>query len=434
MKRIIMGMIAMAIMGSIAHPPTAQASERSAGPASAQKQVSSGEITLRGTVEAVDQTARTVSIRGEKGNVVTIDIPQSGTSIDQLQTGDVVTVRYHDRVNVRRKPAGEPAVDRTDPPVSAEGAQVPGMLPAATVVSQRVTTVTITGWDPSTRVVTFTGPTGATYTRHVVETVDPALVADLKVGDRADVTRTEAVNLSVESRQTVSVDATEGFRNRFTLSVLWGWDNQFSGDVITASSGLTTNGAPIQLNDVSYDDLYGRMGFFKLGAAYRTTPRTEAVFNFVLSRSSSDTFNIGTIGAANTPINVKFDDYDYWGLEGGQRWFFTRVRFTPYVGYLVGFQRYDDITANFVDAAPDSMPGLAAQDGKFFEKSWAVSLGPTAGLLVGLGPFELMLETQIRYMGGLSDVDWLVEEGLRDINDESSRWSFPIQLGARIRF
>jgi hypothetical protein len=31
-------------------------------------------------------------------------------------------------------------------------------------------------------------------------------------------------------------------------------------------------------------------------------------------------------------------------------------------------------------------------------------------------------------------VDWLVEQGLRDINTESSRWSFPIQLGARIRF
>jgi hypothetical protein len=308
------------------------------------------------------------------------------------------------------------------------------MLPAATVVSQRVTTVTITGWDPSTRVVTFTGPTGATYTRHVLDTADPALIADLKIGDRADVTRTEAVNLSVESRQTVSVDATEGFRNRFTMSVLWGWDNQFSGDVITASSGQTTTGAPIQLNDVSYDDLYGRMGFFKIGAAYRTTPRTEAVVNFVLSRSSSDTFNIGTIGTAGTPINVKFGDYDYWGLEGGQRWFFTRVRFTPYVGYLAGFQRYDDITANFVDAPPGSMPGLAAQDGKFFEKSWSLSLGPTAGMLVGLGPFELMLETQIRYMNGLSDVDWLVEEGLRDINSESSRWSFPVQLGARIRF
>ena len=36
-----------------------------------------------------------------------------------------------------------------------------------------------------------------------------------------------------------------------------------------------------------------------------------------------------------------------------------------------------------------------------------------------------MGEFQLRFMGGLSDVDWLVEEGLKDINSDSSRWSFP---------
>ena len=143
---------------------------------------------------------------------------------------------------------------------------------------------------------------------------------------------------------------------------------------------------------------------------------------------------IGTAGASNAPLYVDFDDYNYWGFEGGQRFFFTRVRFTPFVGYLVGINRYDDIRGTFVDVPLSATPGLAAQDGKFFEKSWAFSLGPTGGLLIGLGPIELMAETQLRYMGGLSDVDWLVEEGLRDINSESSRWSLPIQLGARIRF
>jgi hypothetical protein len=34
----------------------------------------------------------------------------------------------------------------------------------------------------------------------------------------------------------------------------------------------------------------------------------------------------------------------------------------------------------------------------------------------------------------MSDGDWLVEEGLRDINDDSSRWSYPILFGARVRF
>ena len=156
------------------------------------------------------------------------------------------------------------------------------------------------------------------------------------------------------------------------------------------------------------------------------------VVNFVISESASDTVNVGTAGAV--PLNVDFDDYSYWGFEAGQRFYFTRVRFTPYAGYLIGLNRYGDITGTFVDVPAEATPGLAAQDGKFFEKSWAFSLGPTAGVLVGVGPFEVMAETQLRYMGRLSDVDWLVEQGLRDINSESSRWSLPFQLGARIRF
>ena len=56
------------------------------------------------------------------------------------------------------------------------------------------------------------------------------------------------------------------------------------------------------------------------------------------------------------------------------------------------------------------------------------------GFLVGVGPIEVIAEAQIRFLGGLSDVDWLVEEGLRDINSDSSRWSLPFLIGARYRF
>ena len=114
--------------------------------------------------------------------------------------------------------------------------------------------------------------------------------------------------------------------------------------------------------------------------------------------------------------------------------YFTRARFTPFVGYLVGAIRYDDVTSNFVDVPLNLTPGLAAQDGKFFEKSWALTVGPTGGFLVGLGPIEALAEVQLQYQGKLSDVDWLVEEGLRNINDDSSRWSLPITFGARVRF
>jgi hypothetical protein len=389
------------------------------------------EITLRGTVVAVDQDTRTVRIHGEQGNVVTLDVPPSVARFDQVKVGDIVTASYFDVVSVRPKPAGEPDVDRYLPPITAPTPDTPG----AVKVSQRVTTVTITSWDPATRVVTFTGPNGTSYGRHLLET-DVSLMEGLKVGDKADVTQTESATFSF--REPTVVQATspaappDDFRHRLTIAALFGVDNSFSGNMIKAASGATTGGAPIILNETKFDDVYGRMAMFRLGVGYRTTPRTEGVLNFILSRSSSQTLNVGTVGT--TPLAVNFTDFSYWGFEGGQRLFFARTRFTPYLGYLVGINRYGDIRGTFVGVPPEQTPGLAAQDGKFFEKSWAFSLGPTGGFLIGVGPFEMMAEAQLRFMGGLSDVDWLVEEGLRDINTESSRWSLPLTIGARIRF
>ena len=388
------------------------------------------EITRRGTVEAVDHTLRTVRIREDGGNVVTLDIPQS-IPFDRVKVGDVVSVSYFDRVSVRAKPAGEPDVERTEPPVTTATA---GDLPGASVASRRVTTVTITGWDPATRTLSFKGPTGTSYSRHLADTTPADILTGLKVGDRVDVTRTEAVSLAMESSATTppAPPPSDDFRHRLTISALWGPDNQFSGNMLKSATGSTTTGQPINIHETTFDQVYGRMTNFTLGVGYRTSPRTEGVFNFIVSRSSAETVNIGTAGS--TPLNVQFDDYNYWGIEGGQRFYFTRVRLTPYVGYLVGLNRHGDIRGTFVDVPPEATPGLAAQDGKFFEKSWAFSVAPTGGLLIGVGPFEIMAETQIRYTGGLSDVDWLIEEGLRDVNSESSRWSVPFQVGMRIRF
>jgi hypothetical protein len=255
-----------------------------------------------------------------------------------------------------------------------------------------------------------------------------------------DATRTEALRVTTllapaapKQSQVVSIIA-EPMRDRFSISAEWGPDNAFSGKMIEQASGQTVRGVPINLNETSYDDTYGRLSLFKIGLGYRTTLNSEVVFNFVLSRSGAETVNIGTVGAAGVPLTVNFSDMDYWGFEGGQRMFFTGARIRPFVGYLVGANRYGDTTGTFVDVPLELTPGLAAQDGTFFEKSWAFSVGPTGGLVIGFGPVEVLTELQFRFMGGLSDVDWLVEEGLRDINSESSRWSLPLTFGARFRF
>ena len=394
----------------------------------AQTRQAESQISVQGAVEAVDHAARTVTIRLQQGRVVTLDVPPTAMRFEQVKVGDTVTATYYDRVSLRLKPAGEPAVDRTMEPTTVG---TPGDLPGATRTRQRVTTVTITGWDPVNRVVSFNGPNGAAYTRGLLDTTDPKIVEGLKVGDRVDVTRTEAVTLQVQA-----ATPTDTLRNRLTVSVLFGWDNQFSGKMIAEADGRTAGGAPIRLDETTYDEVYGRIGMLKLGVGYRTSPRTEGVLNFVYSSSdaSEEATPIGTVGTNLVPLNVIFTEYQYWGFEGGQRWFFARTRFTPFVGYLVGINRLQDIRATFTNVPANLLPGLAAQDGKMFEKSWAFSLGPTGGILIGVGPFEVMAETQLRFMGGLSDVDWLVEEGLRDVNSESSRWSLPVLVGARIRF
>ena len=96
--------------------------------------------------------------------------------------------------------------------------------------------------------MTFSGPKGNAYTRYVIDTVDPAVLASLKVGDRVDVTWTEALSLQVAAGAAAQRPrprsprrpATDDFRHRTTISVQFGIDNQFSGKMIKASQGTTT--------------------------------------------------------------------------------------------------------------------------------------------------------------------------------------------------
>ena len=398
------------------------------------------QVTLSGTVTAVDQTARTVTVRGSQGNIVTLDVPTSVTRLDQVKVGDTITVTYSDRIGVRLHPAGAPEVDRV---LTTTTTTAPGAAPGASAARERETTVTVTAWDPATRVVSFTTPTGVSYTRRLGDTLDPTVVAGLKIGQQVDVTRSEASAVTMQFGLTTPAAAApppqapvSTLENRFTISFQYGPDFSVSGNVIKAASGQSVRGVPINTQETSYDDVYGEINTLKVGIGWRTTPRSEAIFNFVWGSSgATDNVEVGTAGSAVTaPLLVQFSDYEYWGLEGGQRLYFTRARFTPYVGYLIGANRYQDITGNFVGVPLELTPGLAAQDGKFFEKSWALSVGPTVGFLVGFGPVEAMAELGFQYIGKLSDVDWLVEEGLRDINDDSSRWSFPLLFGVRGRF
>ena len=107
-------------------------------------------------------------------------------------------------------------------------------------------------------------------------------------------------------------------RHRLTFSFQFGIDNQFSGKMIKASTGTTTGGQPINLDETTFDEVYGRMGMLKLGVGYRTSPRSEAVINWVWSKSdaSEDATPVGTVGTnPQVPLNVHFTEYQVLGLR-----------------------------------------------------------------------------------------------------------------------
>ena len=370
-------------------------------------------ITYVGTVTEIDYAKRIMTTRGVDGQLATFEVPPSVSQaqLADIQVGDLVSITYQDRIGLRKKPAGEPGVNTVDP-----------------TTRLRTATVTVTAVDPVARTITFTGPEGRDHPRHVVDPADAELLRTVAVGDRVDVSWYETMQITKGT-----VAAEDALRHRFTISALWGVDNQFSGKMIKAGSG-TLRGVPISLDETSYDDVYGRMGLFKVGIGYRISPRSEVTANLVISRSGSEQVVVGTVGDARARLTASFDDYNYWGIEGGQRFYFARVRFTPFVGYYLGLNRFDDINADFTAPPANGQPGVTVDDGQFFDASWAFSFGPTGGVLIGLGPLEVMGQVELRYMGGLSDVDPLSEASLQDINSESSRWSFPILVGARIRF
>ncbi len=162
----------------------------SAGPASAQSKTITGKTkTITAEVEAIEASSREVTVKKPDGTFDVWYIPSNLKKFDTLKIGDKVTARYYENMVVAVKPPSEPAVNAVNAAVTRtdEGH-------AGTVAHQRTITATITAIDMAAPSITFTGPHDWKYTTRVE---DKAALAKVKVGDRVDITWTEATVLSL---------------------------------------------------------------------------------------------------------------------------------------------------------------------------------------------------------------------------------------------
>lgn len=181
MRRFIVAIAATAVLILTASMATAQS-----------KTITGETRTVTATVQAIDPSIRTLTLKLPDGTFVLIAVPETVARFREIKVGDSITARYYENIVLRLKKPGEKAVDSTA--TSSIPADTP--RPSGTVAKQRTITATIAAIDRSIPSITFTGPNGWRYTSKVQ---DEKALAGVMVGDKLDITWTEALLVSVDT-------------------------------------------------------------------------------------------------------------------------------------------------------------------------------------------------------------------------------------------
>jgi Cu/Ag efflux protein CusF len=143
------------------------------------------------TIQAIDSTKRTVTLRDEMGNEDEFAVSQDMQRFNELKVGQQVDITYYESLVLQVVKPGEQGLAPTSETALI---RAKGTLPAATLASQDRRTVTITSVDPSVPSVTVTTDDGRSVTRKIE---DKSLLDRVKPGDKVDITFTRALITSV---------------------------------------------------------------------------------------------------------------------------------------------------------------------------------------------------------------------------------------------
>ena len=161
--------------------------------AMAQSKTITGETkVVTATVEAIEASSRTLTLKQADGTYVTTVAPPEMKRFSEIKIGDKVSARYYENMVIRMKRPGEKDVDTASQSTTPSGQVSPG----GTTAKQRTITATITAIDPKIPSITFSGPNGWRYSSKVQ---DRKAIEGVKVGDKVDITWTEALLVSLDA-------------------------------------------------------------------------------------------------------------------------------------------------------------------------------------------------------------------------------------------
>jgi hypothetical protein len=138
----------------------------------------------------MDRKARTVTVQGPKGGLVTIKVPKESQNLDQVKIGSTFKVRYVEAVAVALSRGGRASASTERTRLAPKGG-----TPGGVVVSTTQISATVQAIDYASREVALKGPKGRIVALKVSDDVQG--FADVNIGDRITVVFTEALAMEM---------------------------------------------------------------------------------------------------------------------------------------------------------------------------------------------------------------------------------------------
>jgi Cu/Ag efflux protein CusF len=154
--------------------------------------VKTASVSGTATIQAIDSTARTITLRNQAGEEDTYAVGPEVKRFNEMKVGDTVKMTYMESLVLQiRRPGDKPG------PATIQGGVTPGTgaLPSATVAAQAKMTVTVKAIDPKVPSITVTTPDSRTVTRKVENKKN---LEGVKVGDQIDITYTRSLLTAIE--------------------------------------------------------------------------------------------------------------------------------------------------------------------------------------------------------------------------------------------
>jgi len=154
--------------------------------------VKAGNVSTSATITAIDHTTRVVTLKDAQGRIQDVKCGPEIRRFSELKVGDTVTFSYHAAVVYQVVKAGQ----QTPAAAGASIVRGQGVKPSGAVAQQMKATVTIEAIDAAAPSITVRTAEGHTMTAQVE---DKKNLEGLKVGDKVDVTFTEAFMVTVDA-------------------------------------------------------------------------------------------------------------------------------------------------------------------------------------------------------------------------------------------